>query len=458
VLRPDAGPTDGQLLAAFIDHRDDAAFAALVRWHGPMVLGVCRRVVGHVHDAEDAFQATFLVLARRAAVVRPRDRVGSWLHGVAYRTALKARAIAVRRRGRELQVPDMPEPSAARPDPWPDLQPILDQELNGLPEYYRLPIVHCDLEGQTIVTAARLLGWAQGTLAGRLARGRKLLARRLASRGVVLSAGSLAAVVSHHAALAVPVALFQSTAVAVAGMAAGRTVAVGAVPAAVADLTEGVLKAMLLTKLKTLVLRLLLVALLAGSAGAVFRSRAAEPPKAVPKDRPAAATAPAETRPPRAGGGRDYVLTSRVVTARGDQPDEVHLAPRLTFEEGQRAHVHVADEPENLLQQVIRDEEIRTSTVLNVRVTRLGVKKVRLVVSFERHEVEAAGVNEIRVLGQTLQAVQVAELQKPVRVVFEKDSRGTARRWIEFTVDQAPGTEEPVPAATAVEPPPKVAK
>src|SRR5437870_3754499 len=147
VLRQDAaGRTDGQLLASFIDQKDEAAFEALVRRHGPMVLGVCRRVVRDHHDAEDAFQATFLVLARKASSVRPRERVANWLHGVALRTALKAKALRAKRRGREKQVTEMPEPETARQDPWRDLRPLLDQELNGLPENYRLPILLCDLE------------------------------------------------------------------------------------------------------------------------------------------------------------------------------------------------------------------------------------------------------------------------------------------------------------------------
>ena len=213
VLRQDgAGWTDGQLLASFIDQKDEAAFEALVRRHGPMVFGVCRRVVGNHHDAEDAFQATFLVLARKASSVRPRERVANWLHGVALRTAMKAKAMTAKRRGREKQVTEMPEPEAAQQDQWRDLQPLLDQELNGLPENYRLPILLCDLEGKTIKEATQQLGWPQGTLAGRLARGRKLLAKRLASRGVVLSAGSLAAVVSQNvASAAVPTSLMSST-------------------------------------------------------------------------------------------------------------------------------------------------------------------------------------------------------------------------------------------------------
>src|SRR5262249_45091253 len=203
VLRQDgAGWTDGQLLASFIDQKDEAAFEALVRRHGPMVFGVCRRIVRNHHDAEDAFQATFLVLALKAASVKPRERVANWLHGVALRTARKAKAMTGKRRGREKQVTEMPEAEAAQQDQWRDPQPLLDQELHGLPENYRLPILLCDLEGKTIKAAAHKLGWPQGTLAGRLARGRKLLAKRLASRGVMLSAGSLAAVVSQNVASA----------------------------------------------------------------------------------------------------------------------------------------------------------------------------------------------------------------------------------------------------------------
>src|SRR5262245_56736875 len=135
VRQDGAGGTDGQLLASFIDRSDEAAFEALLRRHGPMVLGVCRRVVRNRHDAEDAFQATFLVLARKASSVQPRERLANWLHGVALRTALKAQALTAKRRGREKQVTEMPEPEAAQQGHWSDLQPLLDQELNGLPEH-----------------------------------------------------------------------------------------------------------------------------------------------------------------------------------------------------------------------------------------------------------------------------------------------------------------------------------
>jgi RNA polymerase sigma-70 factor (ECF subfamily) len=163
------GLADWQLLESFISQNDEAAFESLVRRHGQMVFGVCRRVVGNHHDAEDAFQATFLVLARKASSIRPRERVAGWLHGVALRTARKAKAMTAKRRGREKQMTPLPEPEAAQQDQWCDLQPLLDQELNGLPRNYRLAILLCYLQGKTIKEAAGQLGWPQGTLAGRLA-------------------------------------------------------------------------------------------------------------------------------------------------------------------------------------------------------------------------------------------------------------------------------------------------
>src|SRR5436305_1502875 len=140
---------DGELVDGFVARRDGAAFEALVRRHGPMVLGVCRRVLGHAHDAEDAFQATFLVLVRKAASVRPREQLANWLYGVAYHTALKARAAAARRRAREKRAGAMSRRTTLPEDRWSDLQPVLDEELARLPDKYRVPVVLCDLEGKT---------------------------------------------------------------------------------------------------------------------------------------------------------------------------------------------------------------------------------------------------------------------------------------------------------------------
>src|SRR6516165_2557004 len=155
--------TDGEFLDQFLTRHDEAAFEALVRRHGPMVLGVCRRILGDAHDAEDAFQATFLVLVRRAASVVPREQVGNWLYGVAYRTALEAKRVAARRRAREKQVNDMPHPTVGPEECWRDLQPLLDRELNRLPDKYRVPVVLCDLEGRTRKEAARQLDLPEGT-------------------------------------------------------------------------------------------------------------------------------------------------------------------------------------------------------------------------------------------------------------------------------------------------------
>jgi RNA polymerase sigma factor (sigma-70 family) len=149
-----AGLTDGQLLESYVRTREQEAFALLVQRHGPMVWGVCRRLLGH-HDAEDAFQATFLVLARKAAVVVPRDMIANWLHGVALQTALKARATTAKRRAREKQVLAMPEPAFEPQELWDDVRPLLDRELGRLPDKYRAVLILCDLEGRTRKEAAR---------------------------------------------------------------------------------------------------------------------------------------------------------------------------------------------------------------------------------------------------------------------------------------------------------------
>jgi RNA polymerase sigma factor (sigma-70 family) len=264
ILAPPGGDlTDGQLLARFVAARDEASFAALVRRHGPMVLGVCRRLLRHAQDAEDCFQATFLVLARKASAVK-RESVGSWLYAVAYRTALEARAVNARRRRRERQVEDMPHPEVM-PSEAQDWRPWLDHELNRLPEKYRAAIVACDLEGRSRKEAARLLGLAEGTVSSRLARGRRLLAKRLTRHGLALSGGALAAVLAEGAASAhVPAALVLSTTKAAAGP-------LTAVSTAVGILTKGVLKTMFLAKLKLAVGAVMIVTAL-GASGMVYRA------------------------------------------------------------------------------------------------------------------------------------------------------------------------------------------
>jgi RNA polymerase sigma factor (sigma-70 family) len=261
LLQDGGGMTDGQLLECFLTRRDEAAFEALVRRHGPMVWGVCRRVLPHRQDAEDAFQAAFLVLVRKAASIRRRELVGNWLYGTAYRAALEAKA-ARKRLARERQVSTMPEPEAAEErDVSAELRPVLDRELSRLPEKYRLAVVLCDLEGRTRRDVARQLGIPAGTLSGRLTTARRMLAKRLAAYRLSLPGGLLAAVLSERAASAgVPASLVSSTVQAASGLAAGGAVTSGLVSARVAALTEGVMKAMFLTKLKIITLALVLVA------------------------------------------------------------------------------------------------------------------------------------------------------------------------------------------------------
>jgi len=245
VVMTDAVP-DADLLDRFITDRDGPAFAALVRRHGPMVLAVCRRVLCHRQDAEDAFQATFLVLARRAETIQLRSPLGSWLYGVAYRTALSARRAASVRRERESRAAGM-KTEELIPDNGltAELREALDRELAALPDTYRAAVVVCDLEGLHRRDAAVRLGWTEGTLSSRLARARALLARRLARYGLAVPAGGLAAVAGPEA---VASTLVEPT------VRLGALVAVGeaVVAAPVAALMEGTMKTMLLLKFKAL--------------------------------------------------------------------------------------------------------------------------------------------------------------------------------------------------------------
>jgi RNA polymerase sigma factor (sigma-70 family) len=203
--------SDSELLALFLANHDESAFAALVRRHGGMVLGVCRRILGHDQDAEDAFQATFLVLATRAKSVIKHDSLGGWLYQVATRVARKAGAGHARRHSRESQVDNMPQPATAPAEPL-DWLPLLDEELSRLPQRYRSAIVLCDLEGKTRKEAAQQLGVPAGTLSGRLTTARRLLADRLARRGVTLSAAALGFVLCRQASAHVSPALVAATA------------------------------------------------------------------------------------------------------------------------------------------------------------------------------------------------------------------------------------------------------
>jgi RNA polymerase sigma factor (sigma-70 family) len=283
--RLDGGMTDGELLARFLGSRDYNALAALVRRHAAMVWGVCCRLLRSHHDAEDAFQATFLVLVRKAADV-PRQAVANWLYGVARQTAVRLRTAAAKHGRRQKQVVTMPEPTAAEARD-PDLPSVVDDELSHLPDHYRAVIILCDLQGMTRKEAARQLAIPEGSVGSRLARGRVLLAKRLTRRGIVLAGGMLAAsLAAGSASASAPPALVASAVKAASLLAAGR--AAGVISAKVAALAEGVVKAMLVTKIMNVLAVVLVVATLGGAAVMIYRTEAAE---LTPGDLPTARTA-----------------------------------------------------------------------------------------------------------------------------------------------------------------------
>jgi RNA polymerase sigma factor (sigma-70 family) len=251
--------SDAELLDAYAGSGDARAFEVIVRRHGPMVLGVCRRVLRHDHDADDAFQATFLVLAHKAKSVSPSAALAAWLHGVARRTSLRARSRAARRAAVERQVP----PRTADPAPA-ELDPALDEELGRLPERYRVPIVLCDLEGRLRSDVAAALGCAEGTLSARLTRGRRLLADRLRCRGVTVPAALAATAVAES--LVSAAARFALPPIGTQGVSPN-----------VGSLAKGVMTVMALKKL--VMLGAIVVALVAAglAVGAVGRNPAPAP-------------------------------------------------------------------------------------------------------------------------------------------------------------------------------------
>jgi len=297
--------SDGLLLKSFIGQRDEAAFTILVERHGPMVMGVCRRLVDNFADAQDAFQATFLTLARKASSVSPAEMVGNWIYGVAYRTALEARGKLARLRSREKQVENMPEPKVEHVEHDPGQRELLgqlDHELSRLPDKYRVPVVLCELEGRSRKDVAQQLQLPEGTLSSRLATARKLLADRLGRRGMTLSAASLTALLAQPTAqAAVTPALIASTVQLATLSAAGNAAAASHVAA----LSNGVIHAMFMSKLKFLACGLTAFCLLsAGLAyvahASIWRAGGVSPPVEQTATEPLHDT-PGGLRPPLAG-------------------------------------------------------------------------------------------------------------------------------------------------------------
>jgi RNA polymerase sigma factor (sigma-70 family) len=303
-----SGTPDADLLARFVARKESAAFAELVRRHGSLVFGVCRRVTGHPQDAEDAFQATFLVLAQKAGSLTNAGLLGNWLYGVAFRVAMRARRTALRRRAREVAVAVLPDPPAPEPPPaMPELAPILDEELAALSACYRDAIILCDLRGATREEAAASLGIPEGTLSSRLAVGRKKLAARLTRRGIALSAATLTlAVAEVQAAAVVTNEILMKTCALVADWTVGATV-----PGSLARLAQGGFFVR-----KTLILG---AVMLAGVAGAVFAAQPGENPPPVDPPKPPVALARKPDAPP----------LPKVEPKPADKPVRYTSSPRL---------------------------------------------------------------------------------------------------------------------------------
>lgn len=322
----DANLTDAQLLERFLHQHDQTAFAALVKRHGPLVRRVCWRVLHHVQDAEDAFQATFLVLARKAASIRKRETLASWLHGAAYRTALRAKRDAGRRKYHERESQHIRHSQPLLDAAWRELQAVFDEEIANLPEKYRIVFVLCCLESKSKREAAAQLRLKEGTVSSRLAHSRKFLQRRLTRRGLTLSAVLAAVAVSEKASLAAMPAMQVRTTAKASLAFRGQPAAATTVSSEVTALAEGVSQAMTIAKFKTAAGIVLTVASLIAGAGIAAQRRVAAtaaPPVAEQSSSSAKTSKkpalPRNVEKPEGGAVKEEILTlsGRVVDPRG---------------------------------------------------------------------------------------------------------------------------------------------
>jgi RNA polymerase sigma factor (sigma-70 family) len=271
--------SDAELLERFVTNQDEAAFAALMARHGPMVYGVCRRLLRHAQDAEDAFQATFLILVRKAASIGKRELLANWLYGVALRVAHRARLAAQKRQTREAADMERIATATHESPKALELSASLEEEVQRLPAKYRDPVVLYYLQGRTNEEIAGELRCPVNTIKTRLSRAREMLRKRLTRRGLALSAGAIVTALSPEALTAsVPPALIDSTVKAAICFAAGDTVAGGVVSAPAAALTKGELHTMFVTKMKTLAVLVLALAMIVGGVGAFAYHRLATEP------------------------------------------------------------------------------------------------------------------------------------------------------------------------------------
>jgi RNA polymerase sigma factor (sigma-70 family) len=313
-----AGQPDARLLERYVADRDELAFEALVRRHGPMVLGVCRRVLDDPNDADDAFQAAFLLLARKARSIWIEGSVGGWLHRVAWRIALQIRSDAARRRDRERLAAERLGERIATGTGHDDTAAAIHQEIDRLPDRYRRPIVLCYLEDMTYQQAASHLQWSEATTRGRLSRARELLRARLTRRGVTLAAAglSLAGAAAPGSAATVPAALLGTTVRAARHIGLGESAAVGAVSTATIHLVKHAARSMMIARLKAIAAAAIVVAALSGLAASVIGSDDPRPPGSVQVARVEAAPRPADGQA-KVGEGDRITIRGRVLAPDG---------------------------------------------------------------------------------------------------------------------------------------------
>lgn len=391
---------DGLLLDRFLARNEEDAFVTLVERYGPMVLGVCRRVLLNSADADDAFQVTFLTLACKARHLRRRQAIGSWLYRVAYCVSLRAKVSAARRRAREgraemrVQPPD--QVVAAE---WRDLGPLLDDELARLPEKLRAPLVLCCLEGKTNEEAAHALGWPIGSISKRLARGREILRERLSRRGLGLSVTLLGTLLEDGAQAAVPASLHEITVHSTRLLAKGQAAAFGSLPLGIAQLLRETLWGLLVTRLRTAVLGIMLAIGLLAGLGVAAHALTGRPSLTTPEMFAAAepgpdaeAAAPAPAGPPRLGNASDP-LPNGAVGRMG--------STRLLL--GGPTNVAVASPDGGMLALAGRDSEIRicetTSGKELRRLTTPGSVPAAIALSPDRQTVAVGSFQRLRLWG-----------------------------------------------------------
>jgi RNA polymerase sigma factor (sigma-70 family) len=334
-----AGLSEWQLLERYLDCRDETAFEALVSRHGPMVLGVCRRMLADRTDVEDAFQATFLVLVRRARHLGPRDAIGPWLYGVATRVAMRSRSEAARRRRFQPLTSEVAVVADDRSSANREIGEILDQELGRLPSKYRSPIVLCYLEGQTHEEAARQLKWPIGTVKGRLARARDLLQSRLVRRGLTPAVGALSLTLSPDSSAALHRELLERTVKSSLKLALGQTNA-QVVSASITSLVEGVLTSMFVNSVKWAGVVVLVGGLACTGIGVMARqdskTKTDVVPPALKSSEAASKPKPAESSPPS--------VVDPPKSAREDSPANLAELRRALLKAANSAWVHALED------------------------------------------------------------------------------------------------------------------